>query len=178
LILNVGQQTEEALIGSVGVQFRMPFVVNGRTINPYLNITAEDDFIGNGRLIQFSATSAPLRDSNNDAKSHCRPYGIGDIPLERGIKGAEKNPFSVPSRSPFGRFSGAAHRASRLEKGANSRDMTSYTVTELELSGGENGIRTHDFQRRTAETDLAIDSSGSSGSIPILIPIRTKSGTA
>jgi outer membrane lipase/esterase len=60
LILNVGPQTEEALIGSVGAQFRMPFVVNGRIINPYLNLTAEDDFIGNGRLIQFSATSAPL----------------------------------------------------------------------------------------------------------------------
>jgi len=60
LILNVGPQTAEALIGSVGAQFRMPFVVNGRVINPYLNLTAEDDFIGNGRIIQFSATSAPL----------------------------------------------------------------------------------------------------------------------
>jgi outer membrane lipase/esterase len=60
LVLNVGPQTEEALIGSVGAQFRMPFVVNGRVINPYLNLTAEDDFIGNGRIIQFSATSAPL----------------------------------------------------------------------------------------------------------------------
>jgi outer membrane lipase/esterase len=60
LILNVGPQTEEALIGSVGAQFRMPFVVNGRVINPYLNLTAEDDFIGNGRIIQFGATSAPL----------------------------------------------------------------------------------------------------------------------
>jgi outer membrane lipase/esterase len=60
LALTVGQQTEEALIGSVGVQFRTPFAVNGRIINPYLNLTAEDDFIGNGRIIQFSATSAPL----------------------------------------------------------------------------------------------------------------------
>jgi phospholipase/lecithinase/hemolysin/uncharacterized protein YhjY with autotransporter beta-barrel domain len=64
LILNVGPQTEEALIGSVGAQFRMPFVVNGRIINPYLNLTAEDDFIGNGRIIQFSATSAPLIGNN------------------------------------------------------------------------------------------------------------------
>jgi hypothetical protein len=29
-------------------------------INPYLNLTAEDDFIGNGRLIQFNASSTPL----------------------------------------------------------------------------------------------------------------------
>jgi outer membrane lipase/esterase len=60
LTLTVGPQTEEALIGSLGVQFRAPFVINGHAINPYLNLTAEDDFIGNGRLIQFSATSAPL----------------------------------------------------------------------------------------------------------------------
>jgi outer membrane lipase/esterase len=60
LALTVGQQTEEALIGSVGLQFRTPFAVNGRIINPYINLTAEDDFIGNGRIIQFSATSAPL----------------------------------------------------------------------------------------------------------------------
>jgi outer membrane lipase/esterase len=55
----VGEQTEEALIGSVGVQVRAPFVFEGRVINPYLNLTAEDDFIGNGRLIQFSASSTP-----------------------------------------------------------------------------------------------------------------------
>jgi outer membrane lipase/esterase len=60
LTLAVGPQTAEVLTGSVGAQFRMPFLVNGRAINPYLNLTAEDDFIGNGRLIQFSATTAPL----------------------------------------------------------------------------------------------------------------------
>jgi outer membrane lipase/esterase len=60
LTLNVGRQTEEALIGSVGVQLRAPFTVYGQVINPYLNLTAEDDFIGNGRLVQFGATSAPL----------------------------------------------------------------------------------------------------------------------
>jgi outer membrane lipase/esterase len=60
LALAVGSQTAETLIGSVGVQFRAPFQIEGRTINPYLNLTAEDDFIGNGRIIQFSATSAPV----------------------------------------------------------------------------------------------------------------------
>jgi phospholipase/lecithinase/hemolysin/uncharacterized protein YhjY with autotransporter beta-barrel domain len=60
LTLNVGQQTAEALIGSVGAQFRFPFMVSGRLINPYINLTADDDFIGNGRIIQFGATSAPL----------------------------------------------------------------------------------------------------------------------
>jgi uncharacterized protein YhjY with autotransporter beta-barrel domain len=60
LTLNVGPQTDEALVASAGVQFRIPFMVNGRVINPYLNLTAEDDLIGNGRIIQFGATSAPL----------------------------------------------------------------------------------------------------------------------
>ncbi len=60
LTLNVGPQTAEALVVSAGVQFRIPFMVNGRVINPYLNLTAEDDLIGNGRIIQFGATSAPL----------------------------------------------------------------------------------------------------------------------
>jgi outer membrane lipase/esterase len=60
LTLSVGQQSTEALIGSVGAQFRTPFTVNGRVIVPYLNLTAEDDLIGNGRIIQFGATSAPL----------------------------------------------------------------------------------------------------------------------
>jgi outer membrane lipase/esterase len=60
LTLTVGQQTTEVLVGSVGVQFRTPFLVNGRIISPYLNLTVEDDLIGNGRIIQFGATSAPL----------------------------------------------------------------------------------------------------------------------
>jgi outer membrane lipase/esterase len=60
LTLNVGQQTAETLIGSVGAQFRFPFVAYGRVISPYINLTADDDFIGNGRIIQFGATSAPL----------------------------------------------------------------------------------------------------------------------
>jgi outer membrane lipase/esterase len=60
LVLTVGRQVAETLIGSVGAQFRFPFLINGRMINPYINLTADDDFIGNGRIIQFGATSAPL----------------------------------------------------------------------------------------------------------------------
>lgn len=60
LTLAVGQQVAETLIGSVGAQFRFPFLINGWIINPYVNLTMDDDFIGNGRIIQFGATSAPL----------------------------------------------------------------------------------------------------------------------
>jgi outer membrane lipase/esterase len=60
LTLNVGEQVAETLIGSVGAQFRFPFWVGGKIISPYVNLTADDDFIGNGRIVQFGATSAPL----------------------------------------------------------------------------------------------------------------------
>jgi outer membrane lipase/esterase len=60
LTLNVGSQTAETLIGSAGAQFRFPFWVAGKLISPYVNLTADDDFIGNGRIVQFGATSAPL----------------------------------------------------------------------------------------------------------------------
>ncbi|WP_257164730.1 autotransporter domain-containing protein [Bradyrhizobium sp. SRS-191] len=60
LTLMVGSQTAETLVGSVGVQLRTPFQVQGAMINPYLNLTLDDDIIGNGRLIQYSATSAPV----------------------------------------------------------------------------------------------------------------------
>jgi phospholipase/lecithinase/hemolysin/uncharacterized protein YhjY with autotransporter beta-barrel domain len=60
LTLNVGPQTAETLIGSLGAQFRFPFWVQGKLISPYVNLTADDDLIGNGRIVQFGATSAPL----------------------------------------------------------------------------------------------------------------------
>ncbi|MGC2778425.1 MAG: autotransporter domain-containing protein [Bradyrhizobium sp.] len=60
LALTVGSQTAETLIGSVGVQLRTPFQLQGATIHPYLNLTLDDDIIGNGRIVQYSATSAPL----------------------------------------------------------------------------------------------------------------------
>ncbi len=60
LTLHVGSQTEEALVGSVGVQLRAPVMIHGQYFDPYVNVTAEDDFIGNGRVIQFNASSTPL----------------------------------------------------------------------------------------------------------------------
>jgi outer membrane lipase/esterase len=59
LTFNVGQQTEEALVGSAGVQLRAPFMAYGVMIAPYVDLTAEEDFVGNGRLIQFGASATP-----------------------------------------------------------------------------------------------------------------------
>ncbi len=60
LTLNVGSQTAEALVGSIGAQFRAPILIDGRVISPYVNLTMEDDLIGSGRLIQYNATSSPI----------------------------------------------------------------------------------------------------------------------
>lgn len=79
LALNVGQQTAEALIGSVGAQFRFPFMVSGRLINPYINLTADDDFIGNGRIIQFGATSAPLIVNNWNVPNSTSQHVYGRV---------------------------------------------------------------------------------------------------
>ena len=35
-------------------------IFNNIAWNPYLNLTVDDDFRGNGRIIQFGAVSAPL----------------------------------------------------------------------------------------------------------------------
>ncbi len=60
LSLNVGKQTVEALVGSAGVQARMPFTLGPQSFGSYVNLTAERDFHGNGRSILYSATSAPI----------------------------------------------------------------------------------------------------------------------
>ncbi|MDB5548689.1 MAG: outer rane autotransporter barrel domain [Tardiphaga sp.] len=76
LTLAVGTQTAEALVGSVGAQFRAPLLINGRVISPYINLTMEDDLIGTGRIIQYGATSAPLIVNNwSIANGSQRIYG-------------------------------------------------------------------------------------------------------
>jgi phospholipase/lecithinase/hemolysin/uncharacterized protein YhjY with autotransporter beta-barrel domain len=60
LVLTIGPQKVDTVVGSAGAQIRYPVIFNGVAFNPYLNLTAEDDFRGNGRIIQFGAVSAPL----------------------------------------------------------------------------------------------------------------------
>jgi phospholipase/lecithinase/hemolysin/uncharacterized protein YhjY with autotransporter beta-barrel domain len=60
LVLTIGQQKVDTLVGSAGAQIRYPVIFNGVAFNPYLNLTVDDDFRGNGRIIQFGAVSAPL----------------------------------------------------------------------------------------------------------------------
>jgi hypothetical protein len=56
---------------------RYPFLLGPRLVTPFLNLTVEDDFRGNGRIIQFGAVSAPLiiNTWNIPAGTSHRPYG-------------------------------------------------------------------------------------------------------
>ncbi len=60
LTLNVGQQVEDTLVASGGAQIRFPFAYHAVRIEPYLNLTVESNVIGDGRIIEYGATSAPL----------------------------------------------------------------------------------------------------------------------
>ena len=68
LTLNVAKQNLEATLGSAGAQLRQAFEIGGDAVDTFLNVTAENNFQGYGRVIQFSALSAPLIVNTYDAQ--------------------------------------------------------------------------------------------------------------
>lgn len=56
----VNRQTLESLTGSAGVQFRAPFMMAGGLYSPFLNVTAEHDFIGAARTLITTQVTTPL----------------------------------------------------------------------------------------------------------------------
>jgi uncharacterized protein YhjY with autotransporter beta-barrel domain len=60
LALNLNGQNAEALLGSAGAQIRYVYGSPYGPVDTYLNVTAENNFEGSGRIIQYSAVSAPL----------------------------------------------------------------------------------------------------------------------
>jgi outer membrane lipase/esterase len=59
LINAVGEQEVSALVGSAGVEARGSFNSGGLAISPYLAVTAEKDFKGDGRIIRYAGTASP-----------------------------------------------------------------------------------------------------------------------
>jgi outer membrane autotransporter protein len=60
LTLNVGEQDVKALVGSAGLEARGDFSSGGLAISPYASLTAEKDFEGDGRAIQYAGTASPV----------------------------------------------------------------------------------------------------------------------
>jgi outer membrane lipase/esterase len=51
LAQSVSQRDLSALTGSVGVQFRVPFGIGGIPVDPYLNVTAEREYLNGQRIV-------------------------------------------------------------------------------------------------------------------------------
>nr|WP_298953830.1 autotransporter domain-containing protein [uncultured Methylobacterium sp.] len=87
LTLAVGRQTAEALTGGAGVQVRAPTVFAWGTLSPYVNVTAEHDFLGGRRALSVGQTVAPsLATSWQIGQGGERTYGkvIGGLAANLG----------------------------------------------------------------------------------------------
>jgi outer membrane lipase/esterase len=60
LTLNLNEQTAKTVLGSVGAQARCAFDLGHTRLDSHLNFTVENNFEDSDRIIQYSATSAPL----------------------------------------------------------------------------------------------------------------------
>ncbi len=60
LNLSLNGQNAEALLGSAGAQIRYVYGSAYGPLDTFLNVTAENNFEGSGRVIQYSAVSAPM----------------------------------------------------------------------------------------------------------------------
>jgi len=75
LTADVRSQTIDALTGSLGVQFRANARVVGRAVTPYLNVTAEHDFIGRNRSTITNATFAANLPVRTPVEERGQTYG-------------------------------------------------------------------------------------------------------
>jgi outer membrane lipase/esterase len=71
LTLNVSNQTAKSLTGQVGLELRASLA----GIRPYAAVTAEHEFSGDGHLIQFAQTDAPLIVNHWDVSRDKDTYG-------------------------------------------------------------------------------------------------------
>jgi uncharacterized protein YhjY with autotransporter beta-barrel domain/phospholipase/lecithinase/hemolysin len=75
LTMMVGQQAVDDLIGDAGLELRFPFVWRGDLYSPFVNITAEQDFLGSGRMITTTQVTTPLLPVLTPVPSNNRAYG-------------------------------------------------------------------------------------------------------
>jgi uncharacterized protein YhjY with autotransporter beta-barrel domain/phospholipase/lecithinase/hemolysin len=71
----VNRQSLQNLTGSAGVQFRAPVVMNGGLYSPFVNVTAEHDFIGSARTLITTQVTTPLLPVLTPIDSRSATYG-------------------------------------------------------------------------------------------------------
>ena len=60
LTMVVDRQTLDSLTGGAGVQIRYPFAVGNGIYSPFVNLTAEHEFSGSGRVVTTTQVTTPL----------------------------------------------------------------------------------------------------------------------
>ncbi len=75
LTMMVDPQIFDNLTGDAGVQVRYPFVVGNGVYNPFVNLTAEHEFMGSGRIVTTTLVSAPLLPVLTPVPDSGRTYG-------------------------------------------------------------------------------------------------------
>lgn len=83
LTLNVGSQSLKALTGQAGLEVRGDLA----GLHPFLDLTAEHQFSGNGRLISFSQTTSPVIVNEWAVSGNRDTYGRASIGANANIIG-------------------------------------------------------------------------------------------
>ncbi len=60
LTMMVNEQNVDSLTGNAGLQMRFPFEFGGDLYSPFINVTAEHDLLGSGRVVTTTQVTAPL----------------------------------------------------------------------------------------------------------------------
>lgn len=100
----VNRQTVENFTGSAGVQFRTPFAIGSGLYSPFLNLTAEHDFLGSGRTLITTQVTTPLLPVLTPIDRSNRTYGKAAAGLAVGI--TDKVSATINVVSTFGRTGG------------------------------------------------------------------------
>lgn len=100
LTLNVGGQSVHSLTGQAGVEARGEIA----GLHPFLDLTAEHEFSGDGRAISFSQTSAPIIVNEWDVSGNKQTYGRVSVGASADIVGNIS--IDVFGSTTFGRNDG------------------------------------------------------------------------
>ena len=75
LTMMVSPQSVDDLIGDAGLELRFPFAWRGDLYSPFVNITAEEDFLGAGRMVTTTQVTTPLLPVLTPVPGNNRAYG-------------------------------------------------------------------------------------------------------
>jgi outer membrane lipase/esterase len=71
----VNRQDIDSLTGSAGVQFRLPFTMRNALYSPFVNVTAEHDFLGDGRIVTTTQSTTLLLPVMTNVNATNQTYG-------------------------------------------------------------------------------------------------------